>query len=102
MLPLPEAPIDSTAHPRGLERQRLGSGGLGKAKPRAPFDELCRFHFYAACLLPIRKFALGARGKAQISARAATWRSQMLAWVCRPTSVIGGKADMARTCQYVR
>jgi hypothetical protein len=28
--------------------------------------------------------------------------SQMLTWMCRPMSVIGGKADMARTCQYVR
>ena len=28
--------------------------------------------------------------------------SQMLTWMCGPTSVIGGKADMARTCQYVR
>ena len=28
--------------------------------------------------------------------------SQTLTWMCRPTSVIGGKADMARTCQYVR
>ena len=28
--------------------------------------------------------------------------SQMLTWMRRPTSVIGGKADMARTCQYVR
>jgi hypothetical protein len=26
----------------------------------------------------------------------------MLTWMCRPTSVIGGKADMVRTCQYVR
>jgi hypothetical protein len=24
------------------------------------------------------------------------------AWMHRPTSAIGGKADMARTCQYVR
>ena len=28
--------------------------------------------------------------------------SQMLTWMCRPTSVIGGKADMARACHYVR
>ena len=28
--------------------------------------------------------------------------SPMLTWMRRPTSVIGGKADMARTCQYVR
>ena len=26
----------------------------------------------------------------------------MLTWMRRPTSVIGGKADTARTCQYVR
>jgi hypothetical protein len=26
----------------------------------------------------------------------------MLTWMRRPTSVIGGKAVMARTCQYVR
>jgi hypothetical protein len=28
--------------------------------------------------------------------------AKMLTWMCRPTSVIGGKADTARTCQYVR
>ena len=28
--------------------------------------------------------------------------SQLLTWMCRPMSVIGGEADMARTCQYVR
>ena len=28
--------------------------------------------------------------------------SQMQTWMRRPTSVIGRKADMARTCQYVR
>ena len=26
----------------------------------------------------------------------------LLTWMRRPTSAIGGKADMARTCQYVR
>jgi hypothetical protein len=34
-----------------------------------------------------------------ILARARTHKpSQMLTWMCRPTSVIGAKADMARTC----
>ena len=28
--------------------------------------------------------------------------SQMLTWTRRPTSGNGGKADMARTCQYAR
>jgi len=28
--------------------------------------------------------------------------SQMLTWMCRPASVIGGKADMTLTSQYVR
>jgi len=28
--------------------------------------------------------------------------SQMLTWMRRPTSVIGSKADMARTYQYIR
>jgi hypothetical protein len=28
--------------------------------------------------------------------------AKMLTWMCRPASVIGGKADMALTCQYVR
>ena len=28
--------------------------------------------------------------------------AKMLTWMFRPRSVIGGKADMARTCQYVR
>jgi hypothetical protein len=28
--------------------------------------------------------------------------AKMLTWMRRPMSVIGGKADMARTCQYVR
>ena len=27
---------------------------------------------------------------------------EKLTWMCRPTSVLGCKADMARTCQYVR
>ena len=27
--------------------------------------------------------------------------NRQLTWMCRPTSVIGGKADMARTCPYV-
>ena len=28
--------------------------------------------------------------------------SQTLTWMCLPTSIIGAKADMARTCQYDR
>ena len=28
-------------------------------------------------------------------------RHQMLTWMCRPTSVLGGKEDMPRACQYV-
>jgi len=27
--------------------------------------------------------------------------AKMLTWMCRPTSVIGGKADMARACHFV-
>jgi hypothetical protein len=34
--------------------------------------------------------------------RALITDSQMLTWMPCPTSVIGGKADMAQTCQYVR
>ena len=29
-------------------------------------------------------------------------KTQRLTWMRRPMSVIGGKADIARTCQYVR
>src|SRR4029078_2923874 len=44
------------------------------------------------------------RKRVSAEARACTHKrtAKMLTWMCRPTSAIGGKADMARTCQYVR
>ena len=38
----------------------------------------------------------------QLSAWPSCAGGQMRTWICRPTSVIGDKADMARPCQYVR
>jgi hypothetical protein len=40
----------------------------------------------------------GQLGSMQFQKRTA----KMLTWMCRPTSVIGGKADMARACHFVR
>jgi hypothetical protein len=82
---------------KAVEAQRVAVSSQGSA-----FG-----HVYAEALATLR---LGTSGEphtsngSSVRSRACALKrtAKMLTWMCRPTSVIEGKADMARTCQYVR
>ena len=84
------------------------------------FDHVCKCHriggntprvekhcFRVAAMVILRRpnaprAQLKLRSSASGLGRVLKTDSQMQTWMRRPTSVIGGKADMARTCRYVR
>jgi uncharacterized protein YbjT (DUF2867 family) len=90
--------LDAGGQVRAVVRDKAGGGSWQSRGCEVAVADISDAAALAEALAGAGLFNL-VRGVARHVSRA---DSQRLTWTRRPTSVIGGKADMARTCQYVR